>query len=197
MDVPSTWPPDDQGFTLSLIRRRAKKLLHRAGMPPTELEEIEQHLVVEVWELSKAFDPNRGSWPAFAQTLVDTTALKLARHWRAQKRAPHRCKSLNAKVVAPSGETTELADALTESDGYRHIGKDQPTHVMSADLSMDLAQVTSTFSPDWQQTLSLLATHSKLEVVQATGTKRTTLNSRLKQTRCELLQQDYFEDFRE
>ncbi len=61
MDAFQSWPPEDNGETLSLIRRRARRLLRQTHLPESDLDEVEQVLTVELWQSTKSFNKARRS----------------------------------------------------------------------------------------------------------------------------------------
>jgi RNA polymerase sigma factor (sigma-70 family) len=166
-----------------LVQRVAKRLLRKSGLPPTELDELQQQLTVELWQSSRSFDPARGSWHAFAKAAVSHAAGKIVRHRRAEKRDSERCVSLNVDIIGPSGQSVEFAQTVTETDASRHLSIEPLPFVIRADLSMDVNQVTSTLSGEQQFLLTMVATVGTPEAVDATGIKRSTLNDRLKKAR--------------
>lgn len=172
----SLWPADDKWFARNLIRKRAKRLVRSPGMSVTDQDDVEQQLTVDLWQSSRSFDAARGRWHGFASSVVSHAATKIRRNRYAEKRDVRGTTSLNIEVLAPTGESTELAQTITERERGNHFGLDPLPAEIHADLSMDLAQVSASLPPDWQDVISLYSTFNNSDVAQQTGMKPSTLN---------------------
>ncbi|VTU02519.1 rna polymerase sigma70 : RNA polymerase sigma factor, sigma-70 family OS=Desulfovibrio alaskensis (strain G20) GN=Dde_0900 PE=4 SV=1: Sigma70_r2 [Gemmataceae bacterium] len=105
----------------ALIRRKARRLVGRAGLGPQDAADLEQELHARLLAQRHRFDPARGTWAAFAHRLVDRCAANLVRDRRAAKRGRGRARPLTADVPAPApadsgdGGADELAAAVARA----------------------------------------------------------------------------------
>ncbi|MBP3954802.1 sigma-70 family RNA polymerase sigma factor [Gemmata sp. G18] len=100
-----------------IIRRKAARLVGSAGPYVSDREDVEQELVLHVLERVRRFDPDRGTWPAFVQCLVERFGHNWARARRAAKRAGGPLDLLPRDVPehrprAEPGAGLDLAEAL-------------------------------------------------------------------------------------
>jgi RNA polymerase sigma factor (sigma-70 family) len=186
MEECQIWPSEDGGFAKNLIRSRAQKLVRSNGLPSTEVEEVEQQLIVDLWQSSQSFNPARGTWHGFATAAVSHAGEKIVRHRHAMKRDERRTTSLNAPTSTLFDEPTELSQTLMGHVRGSHLGLTAMPDELHADLAMDLAQVTETLPENVQSILALVSTHSTSEVVEQTGIKRSTLNDLKRKVRRKL-----------
>ncbi|MEO8271528.1 MAG: sigma factor [Aureliella sp.] len=187
-------PRDDKGFAWSLIRTKAKGLIRSAELPAVDQDDLEQTLALELWQSQQSFDSGRGTWQAFATTVVKNAAGKLLRYRRTKRRDDRATISLNAIVFLPSGEPIEMAQTITQDERGKHLGVDSPVAQVHADLTMDLAAVNATLPEKWQDVLAHYWTASNAGVVEATGLKRHALFG-LKRGICKRLRLDGFENY--
>ena len=69
----------------------------------------------------------------------------------------------------------ELSQTITQQDRGRHLGVDSPIPEVHADLTLDLAEFSSTLPEAWTNILMLCRTAANAEVIAQTGMKRPTL----------------------
>lgn len=96
MKLLTHWPVSDGGFADHIISRTARRLSRALRSACYDLDDIEQHLTIELWLLRERFDIGRGSWEGFATQIVRTAASRLLRHVRAAKRNDQRTVSLSS-----------------------------------------------------------------------------------------------------
>jgi DNA-directed RNA polymerase specialized sigma24 family protein len=72
---------------VALARRASAALSRRPGFVPADRDDIEQALFAAVHRSRRRFRPARGSWRAFAATVIARRAASLARDRRAPSRA--------------------------------------------------------------------------------------------------------------
>lgn len=82
-------PPLFDPVVVALVRRAAASLCRRHIFPWADRPDLEQDLMQHVDRARSRFRPARGSWRAYAGTVVARRAASLARDRAARKRGPY------------------------------------------------------------------------------------------------------------
>lgn len=70
----------------ALIKRKAARMVGRAGLRVQDREDLEQQLAQHVLERRGSYNPRRGTWSAFVRRVVERHGENLIRARRAAKR---------------------------------------------------------------------------------------------------------------
>ena len=107
-------------YAVEHIRCKARQLAGQAGFSKSEREDLEQELLLDLWQRLPQYHPERGRRPTFISRIV---ANRIATLIEAQKagRRDYRLRSLNECVEDEEGRSVERLDTL---DGEEH----QPAH---------------------------------------------------------------------
>lgn len=141
------------GFEAQFIAATARRLERRLRSSTYDLDDISQHLTIELWLQRNRFDADRGTWEAFVTQIVRTAACKLLRHVRATKRDDR----LNVSLIT-----------------------DVPGSSANADLRMDLATAIKRLSRNQKRFLAAIGTGPRDEVRATLGISRRKFDSRKK-----------------
>jgi len=159
-------PADLDPAAAALIRRKAARLVGRAGFHRQDFEDLVHDLAVALLDHRHHYDPARGAWAPFAATVVSQAGAKLLRDGRAGKRDYRRRQRWDEDVVAD-----------------QVVQRGCPAQDL-AELLLDVAELLSTLPPELhtvavclQQGLTIAAAARML------GVRRTTLYGRLRQLR--------------
>ena len=142
----------------AIVRRKACRLVGRAGLQPQDREDIEQQLVLHILEQLERFDPARGTWPAFVQCLVERFGKNLVRSLRAAKR--------------DSGPLAALPEEGPPGPG-------QPLAAETLELTEALAHLPE----DLRAVAELLLTRTVAGTARALGVSRSTVHARVRELR--------------
>lgn len=101
------------GFANHVIRRKARQLVGKARLTPSDRDDIEQQLRIDLLERFQHFDPQRSHWAAFVLAVIDRRVASILESLRRQKRK-HREKLVSLSVLVPGEEgiPTELGETL-------------------------------------------------------------------------------------
>lgn len=135
-------------FVLKLARIKA----HQIG-PPSEREDVEQDLVLEVLVRFPAFDPIRGNSEAFVEQVVKGKVSKIIRDRQREKR---------------SGQRRPMPERVDRGDFVR-----------DADLRMDLEEVLRDVPVTLHDACDQLRRETVSEAARNIGVPRSTLDSGL------------------
>ena len=149
--------------TLKHIRSTAKRLARSGRIRGMDAEDIAQDLFLDLWRRCPAFDPNRASFPTFADRIIAPRAASLTASTQ-QAQAERRQVGIDDPVEGPDGCT--LADTLPD-----------PTAPGELDhgLSLDLRRFVESLSPALQRCCAIVAAPNIRVAAAQAGTHRSSL----------------------
>jgi RNA polymerase sigma-70 factor (ECF subfamily) len=175
-------PPIDD-FAARLIRFKARQLVGRAGFTRSDVDDIEQELVLKLLKHRGAFDPDQSHWHAFVTTIVERHAATILRDKRMEKRDFTRATSLHVIVDDPINGPSELAATIGRRELDARLGlATRPEHDF-LELVQDLATVMADLPPTWRNVCERLKSASVSKVARDLGVPRTTLSCLLRRLR--------------
>jgi RNA polymerase sigma factor (sigma-70 family) len=143
--------------TAALIRRKAARMVGRAGLRVQDREDLEQELALHILEREGAFDVRRGSWHAFARHVVDRHGENIVRSRRAKKRYGGPEERLTEEIPAPPTEA------------------EVPVHVVATALA--------TLPEKLRRVAELVMEGTVTAAAKALGISRSTVYARLREIR--------------
>jgi DNA-directed RNA polymerase specialized sigma24 family protein len=143
----------------AIVRRKACRMVGRAGLLPQDREDIEQELVLHILKQLKQYNPARGTWPAFVQCLVERFGKNLIRSLHAAKR--------KGGPLAPLSEE----------------GPSVPERPPVAPEQFDLAEALMQLPEDLRAVAELLTTETVADTARALGISRATVHARVRELR--------------
>lgn len=162
------------GETVALIRLRSKSIASRLGVYPGDHEDIEQELLIHVWQQSSRYVPERGAVTVFLGNVVDHRIGHLLEAAGAQKRGGGvRPLSLDRTVHTVHGQAVRLIDLLSEQD-HPWSGGAVPADECS-DLRIDLLRVLCGLPERLVGLCRRLAQATVAEIARETGVSRSSL----------------------
>lgn len=148
-----------------LVRRKARRLIGRAGLTHSDFDDLVQDLYLRLLFNLDLYDPGRASPATFVAMVVDRAFSKIIRHRRAAMRDHRRVAAWETTTPAEDGRAREPA-ATEDADG---VGR-----------AMDLSEALDALPPDLRSLAEQLKQNTLIEIARATGIPRTTLSSRRK-----------------
>jgi RNA polymerase sigma-70 factor (ECF subfamily) len=163
-------------FAIWLIRRKADRLVGRAGFSPSDREDLEQEIALDLLVRLKRFDPARATFRTFVVRVIDHKVADILEERCAAKRDWRRNgDSLDDLVDEEDGGRVERWQTLLGADG--HDAEDR------VDLRLDIEAALRTLPPALQEACEWLRNQSYTEASRATGIPRSTLQDRMKKVR--------------
>jgi RNA polymerase sigma factor (sigma-70 family) len=150
-------------FITRLVRYKASQLLHLPGFTESDRADLHQKLLVKLIASRRHYRCRKGTWHAYAATVLDRHAATLARDRKAQKRRPDR------EVPFDADQSRDLRRPLPSED--------------SLDLVLDLKALWETLSLQDRQLAELLLQESTTSAAKSLGISRRTCRDRLKKMR--------------
>lgn len=176
------WPTEDNGFAESLIRQKSRRLARQKALRPSDQEEVEQQLLVQLWTSLPHFNRRKGSWHAYATTVVCRAGSRILRDELAPKRDRRRTVFLNSSG-ANGEEPSDLDSDIDSSVAETRFGRWRRDDRTLAELSMDLEELTRQLPEHWRTLLELRRSTSMQGAANEMGVPRTTLNDWMVQIR--------------
>lgn len=135
---------------IALIRGKAATYARSMRHAGIEVEDTRQKLWLLLSKRESQFDPERSSFPTFAELAVNNEVSSMARYDKAAKRSRAREEmSLNQMVSSGSGDDGEIEASQTIADPSAPAPD-------ANDLQHDLHTVTSMLTPRQQRILKLV-----------------------------------------
>lgn len=178
---PLQTPFDEQ--TRAQIRHQARRMIGKAGYTLPDREDLEQELLLWLWQHQDGFDPSEGEWSTFVAMVLRKKAISLLRRNAAVRRDHRPVRSLHEKEQSPEGIPTEMIHHLEQRDLDRHRGVEHLSDLELLMLKMDLPGLLSEMSGELQMIAGRLQHQCIQEIVEQTGIPRTTLRRRIREIR--------------
>ena len=182
-NTPSSKPEILTAEIRRIVNQAAHRIVRRTCMSKSDIPDITQTLLLAVVAAVNAFDPQRGTWHAFARQVIRRASNNFLRKRFTAKRDPRKCASLHLKVLVEDEVTAELAQQITYVQlAGRTGGRYRKPQEMS-ELKMDL-QIFIDSLPEYLRQLALdLMVVAKSEIPQLHKRPRTTIQSRIRRLR--------------
>jgi RNA polymerase sigma-70 factor (ECF subfamily) len=165
------------------VDRAARRLVRRLGLPPADLDDLRQDLLLDLIHRFPAFDPARGTLGAFAGAVVRNEASRVAsRIFRERRRWNGPLDSLEDASDAEVG----VGDRFAESDGLA-VWHGQRIHDATTIVArLDLDRGIDRLSRDERTLYDASNVHSVQQLVAVGFGSRATVYRRLHDLRCVL-----------
>ena len=174
-----------EAYAVTKIRFQARQLARTRALPASDIEDIEQNLMLDLLGRMPAFDPSKSSKNTFIARVVENHAATLVKAARAEKRgATIRHESLHSVIHDGIGEPTE-------SGLWRTTGRDWDE---VADLRHDLAHAMGDLPSNLVTLCRRLAVGTVTEVSRATGMSRPSIYDGIAKIRA-ALKKTGFDDY--
>ena len=117
---PSDNPIDE--YVETMIRKKARQLVHSPGFSLSDREDIEQDLRLHLLLKLPHFDPAKASRATFANRIIESKAKDLIRYRTADMRDPAREQcSVNEMIDDGEGGTVARVATMTREDHQRRL----------------------------------------------------------------------------
>jgi len=81
---PNCAPLDD--YILRQVQLRAAKLIGKSGLPPDQVEDLQQDMCLELLKARSRFNPDKSTWHTFASRVLDYFSRQFIRRQSARRR---------------------------------------------------------------------------------------------------------------
>jgi RNA polymerase sigma factor (sigma-70 family) len=170
-----------------IIRRKARSLVGMYGFRPSDAEDLEQTLTLEVLRRAPGFDPRKGSEGQFLSTVVARAIASLVERHNAAKRGfGFAIVSLDAGIEYTSGDNASSHDVIDKESYLQTTRSGETPEVQCRDLLIDFERACRSLPEDLWQLACQLSEQTPSEIARSTGIPRTTINDRIKKLRARL-----------
>ena len=171
-------------YAVKLISRKARQLVGTAGFTKSDIEDLEQEMILDLLERLPKYDPDKAAQNTFVTRLVERKISKLIRDRKREIR--NFCRescSLNDLLEDPEGNTIERAYTIDQDRASIRIGRRNHTSEEEAQLRLDVSLVLSGLPDDLRPIAERLKTQTLTEAANSLGIPRTTLYGAKKRLR--------------
>jgi RNA polymerase sigma-70 factor, ECF subfamily len=165
----------------ALIRRKARRMIGRAGLTASDQPDLEQELVLHLLRRLPAA-AGQPQCRALVNTVLDRCLANILRDLLAQKRNPKRVGSLHQRVPTEEGQA-ELGQTISREEQDARTGRQPRSDEERVDLQQDLAAALARLPPDLRELAERLQHQGVAEAARSTGVPRTTLYAGLRRLR--------------
>ena len=164
---------DPKSCVYRLVRKKARELLRTPGFHRSDLEDLEQEFLLELWERLEAYDPEQADLVTFLGCTLNRKACKLIRDRKAPVRDFQR-EECSLDELIPMGEEglAPRSEIFAEEARYAHTQTDRISDLEHIELTMDLETVLSSLSDDLKELCKLLATSTVKDIAELQGRTR-------------------------
>ena len=148
--------PNLSEYASKLIKHKAGRLVGRFGFTRPDRADIEQDLILHLFQKMPHFNSNRGSQNTFVSRIIKRKVVSIIRHRRALRRDYCRITAIDD---AAGGEEHAAIAALVVGESPH-------------DLAIDLAGAIQTFDSDSQRFCKMLMTSSVADAARRLGLTR-------------------------
>jgi len=183
-----------EAYAVTKIRFQARQLSRNQALSASDVEDIEQNLMLDLLGRMPAFDPSKSSKNTFIARVVENHAATLVKAARAEKRGAQIIhESLHSVIHDGVGGPVELGDTISTESGLWHAtGRDWDE---VADLRHDLAHAMGDLPSNLVTLCRRLAVGTVTEVSRATGKSRPSIYDGIAKIRASL-KKTGFDDYR-
>lgn len=183
------------GEAARIIRRKARRMVGHQRLTSDDQPDIEQELMIAVFEAYPKFDPTVAEWPAFVSTVVERRAGKILRRRKARRRKPdQQPTSLSENVLDGDGDLVPLSTQLGDENREAMTGCFTANEQDLVDLRVDVDEFLAELPADLRELCQRLKRQSICEIARETGTPRRTLRDKVLQLKQRFIQAG-FDDF--
>lgn len=167
----------------AIIRRKARQLVGRGGFGPSDRQDIEQDLLVDLLERLPSFDPEQSAIHVFVAMVVKRHAANLLRYGKAEKRDRRRECSLHKVVGHDEQGPVELGSAVTSRERDAVTQQARRDAGEAAEMALDVAELIERLPPQLRQLAKRLQTQTVSQAAREMRVPRTTLYASVRELR--------------
>lgn len=164
-------------YAVRTIKNKVAHLVGRAGLTEYDRQDLEQDLILDLFQRLAQYDPTRSEKTTFIKLVTDNRVATILESRKAAKRDYRLCtESLNDSVRADDDDHKEKGETFTHDQYFARtrLGPDYQEERLA--LAIDLGRVLSRLPPKQRELYNrLLRQETILEISLDTGIPRSTL----------------------
>jgi len=163
-------------YAVKLIRHKARQLVGKFGFTQSDLEDLEQDLMLDLLHRLHKYDPARAQRNTFIDRIINHRVATIIEARKAGMRDYRLCTcSLNDPLEDDDGRTIERGETIDQDDYLLRTGKLSRTESELRDLLIDVRRSIDKLPPDLRELIRRLSTETVTEISRATGIPRGTI----------------------
>ena len=178
-------------YAANFIRYKARQMVRRPEFSKSDLEDLEQEMVLDLLKRLPKYDPERAARNTFAARVIDHKVATIIQYRRRAKRACRNIRSLNVLVKDPDGKYVESVHMVDEQARLRRVGIVKRPEGELLDIRLDVKTLLTGLPDNMRRVCEFLRFASITEVSQVTGIPRATIYDRMKRLRVTLCEEDF------
>jgi len=160
-------------YAIKIIRYKAKKLVGYYGFTVSDMEDIEQEMILDLLQRLSKFDPSRAKQNTFIAKVVEHKVVNLIEAQKAGVRDYRLYShSLNDVVKDEDGKQIQKIETVSRDEYFFSIGKYACSQEELDALSIDIKRIISTLPENYRILCDRLQKENVSEVSQNTGIPR-------------------------
>ena len=184
-------------YAADLIRYKARQLVRRPEFSPSDQEDLEQEMVLDLLRRLPRYDPRRAQRSTFIARIVEHKIATLIEYQRAAKRDSDRQgPSLNRDIADGEGHTTDAIQAVDQEAYLKRLGIEFRPQRDRTDLRLDLEDALRRLPDDLRSLCEMLRSMSVQEIAKAVGMPRPSVYDAIKRVKARLGEEGFQEIFR-
>jgi len=173
-------------YAVTKVRFQARQLTRTRVFHTTDIEDLEQDLMLDLLRRLPSFDPSKASRNTFIARIVENHAATLIKAAMAEKRgAAIEHKSLYDPVSQDVDEPITLVEILSANDGLWDVSSLRWDEAIN--LRRDLSHAVGALPPHLVSLCRRLATSTVTEVARDTGMSRPSVYDGIAKIRAALI----------
>jgi len=171
-------------YAVMLIKYRARQLIGRVGFVESDREDLEQDMMLDLFQRMPKYDPNRANRNTFIARVVDHRVATIVKAREAGIRDYRVCSySLNSCARNKHGGFAKRIETVDQERYRRHMGSHSLPLSELDGLSIDLRKAIENLPCDLRALCGVLCTSTVSEISRETGIGRDAIYDGIKKLR--------------
>jgi RNA polymerase sigma-70 factor (ECF subfamily) len=167
-----------------LAERAALALCRSLNLQLSEKDDLRQDLLVDLLSRLSAYDPERGSFGAFAQVCIRHAGSRIAKKVKRERAGRH---PANLDDIIPGTEGLTLAETIPEDGGYAAWCGQPVNAIASLERRLDLDRAGAAIDPEDYPLCAALSQNTPHECGEQKLMPRMRIYRRIREMRLRLL----------
>jgi RNA polymerase sigma-70 factor, ECF subfamily len=184
-----------EGYAVRIIRYKAKQLVGSSGFNESDIEDLEQVMMLDVLCRLPKYDSKKAKLSTFVSRILQHCIATIIVERQLYKRDLEQCSlSLNDLVKQTDGGIAERINAYDIEEYLKRTGRLSRTFEDRLDISIDLEIVIASLPQELRTLCESLKSENVAEISRDSGIPRVTIYNRIKKLR-KLLEDSGLSDY--
>ncbi len=157
-----------------LVRHKAEQLVGHYGFTESDVEDIEQELIIHLLLRLRSYDPSRGARTTFVESVVKNKLRNIIKDERQSGSYDYRLigKSLDECVAGDGEDGLVFGDVLSSDAISFSSGRSKRTAAEQSELRVDMNRALSAMTSEMRELCAKLADSNIADIARETGLPR-------------------------